>query len=71
MPQAETSRLSFWAAGRAASFSPGISRNGTADGGRGAAMDRRLVPQCGLPAEQERNLERTGRTSSAPRSAYR
>ena len=44
---------------------------GAADRRRGAPMDRRLLSQHRLPAQQERDLEREGRPSCAPRRAVR
>ena len=47
-----------------AGLAPGA--DGTADGRGGTAMGGRLVPQRGLLAQQERDLERPGRPSGAP-----
>src|SRR5262249_47249755 len=45
--------------------------SGTSDRRRRTTLDRRLVPECELPTEQERDLEREGRGARPPRGGFR
>src|SRR5262245_22380793 len=53
-----------WTGRKAARLGPGTIRR--AHGGRGAPVDRRLVPEHQLHAEQERDMEREHRLPRAP-----
>ena len=71
MPQPEQFDVLILGSGFGGKLGLAYGAIGTADCRRRAPVDRRLLSQHRLPAQQKRDLERRGRTSGASRGAVR